>query len=398
MRENLKGSASGSFLAFRMSNYAREEDPAEYFQRYDNWFQRADITVNAKSADGYRSPSSYYARDSRIVGTGDYYSPPVFDRKGRGWEYEGMAAFSLPRPDINAYASHNNVNYLRTRILNNIKDEVLDVAMLLAELQESTSLVTNNLMRVARSMDAVRRRKPESFSYLMHGRRRDGRRPTDKFLRETAGTFLEWKYGIMPVMYDIEGLSKGLDMANDGSLFDNPPLLVARAGLPPTVEETSHKPVSTYVDIQPVTCRTRYQASARCDFSVSGEGLRGLSRYGIGLGTVGTLLFERTPFSFVLNMAFPLAELIKAWTSISSGVNVRGYSETFYAERELVDTVAETVRPIGRMSNLSASKAVVFERRASGTVPMPLPFVRNPIKTGNLASVLALFTQLRKSS
>lgn len=133
------------------------------------------------------------------------------------------------------------------------------------------------------------------------------------------------------------------------------------------------------------------------DYSINAEGIRGLSRYGIGLGTVATIAYERTPFSFVLNMAFPLAELIKAWTSLSSGVTVRGYSETFCVLYTVLPGSAPIHSGKGTASwKASDGRVLSFKRFGGSTVPMPLPFIRNPLKASNLATALALFTQLRK--
>jgi hypothetical protein len=363
-----------------------------------------DVKVNPAAADGFRSPSDYSA---------DLVGPVIVDATYGGERYygwpkiSGHERYSGNTPmvlDIQGLPTPESVmdswkNELRTKILVNLKDEILDVAMVLAEMQGTVDLIQNGLFRIARSMDAIKSRKRESYHFLMHGRTRDGRRPTDKFLRETASIFLEWKYGIMPTVYDVAGASQALDINDKGTLFNNPPLLTARTGLSTT---STHKVKGS---VQPfawpdadVSVVVKEQAAARVDYSISADGLRGLSRYGIGLGTVGTILFERTPFSFVLNMGFPLADMIKAWTSISAGCEVRGYTETFYVSYQVEQG---RVSPFGdgRSLTWATAKSPVsqFIRNGGSAVPMPLPFVRNPIKTGNIASVLALFTQLRKS-
>lgn len=312
------------------------------------------------------------------------------------WKFEGTSQLGLaPSYD------HPNINNVRMKLLNNVRAEVLDVAMVLAEISGTANTLSTNLLRLARSMDAVKRRKPESFAFLLTGRRRDNRRPTDKFLRETAGTYLEWKYGIMPTVYDIEGACKGLDMSADGSLFDNPPLLVARA------RDLNIRSVTQQVDIveaaggsarASLDYTTRSEIKARCDYRVSGEGLRGLNRYGIGLGSVATVLFDKTPFSFVLNMALPIAELIKAWTALA-GVDVVGYCETHYQQTEVKPQSTVTrIRGIDTVVKIHEQKVTSWRRDAFPRVPMPMPYLRNPVKVGNLSTVLALFTQMRKPS
>lgn len=361
-------------------------------------FTKADLVVNERQHDGFRQPSDYYGQRDWFAFTATVTQPRYADPVAFGvWEYGkfgDIACRVRPADAISVQEVERRLrDPLRTKILINIKDEVLDVAMVLAEMQGTCDVITNGLYKIARTMDAVRARKPESFYYLMNGRRRDARRPTDKFLRETAKTYLEWKYGVMPTIMDVQGASRALDINEEGSLFDNPALMVARANL----QEELTEEVSVFNQDWPnatADIRCRVMASARADYSVNAEGIRGLSRYGIGLGTVATIAFERTPFSFVLNMAFPLAELIKAWTSLSGGVDVRGYSETFAVEY----TVLAGRYPFengGFLTWPAGSTCLSFKRNGSGSIPMPLPFVRNPLKAGNLATALALFTQLR---
>lgn len=367
------------------------------------------LTRNPK-VNGYRKPSSY-VRSVQTKTTGMY--PTSGNMLLVPYEYEGTF-YSKGRPGYPLYRycrmsaavtwpdNRPNINNVRMKLLNNIRSEVLDVAMVLAEIQGTAQTLGNNLVRLARSLDQVKLRRPDSFYYLLNGRRKDNRRPTDKFLRETSGAFLEWKYGIMPTIYDIQGACKGLDMNEDGSFFDNPPLLVARA------VDRNTSTFSVPVDIvgpgishrDTVDVSVTSELKARCDYRVEGEGLRGLNRYGLGLGTVGTVLFDKTPFSFVLNMAIPIADLIKAWTALA-GVSVVGYSETLYREAHIeakTINIPSSPRDTGLLicETENVKKISEMARTAFDRVPMPVPYVRNPVKVSNAMTALALFTQLRK--
>lgn len=379
-------------------------DPPEgYGSSAANLFEKSNLIVNAKQHDGYRTPSPYQGVTEIAAHKVDVTVPEYSEREGWGmahYRYSGDMVVSF-RPwwfyGV-ATAESDYKNPLRMKILNNIKDEILDVAMVLAEMQSTTTMLIDGLGRIARSLDAIKARKPESFHYLMHGRRKDGRRPTDKFLRETAGTYLEWKYGIMPTVYDVAGASKALDINEKGSLWDNPPLMVARAVIKDKFVVDGYMS-APYWSNPECLLELSVDAAARADYSVNAEGIRGLSRYGIGLGTVATIAFERTPFSFVLNMALPLAELIKAWTSLSAGVDVRGYSETFYVSYKVLAGQHSIHSGRGFLKwNDSTSRIISFKRNGGSDIPMPVPFLRNPLKTGNLATILALFTQLRRPS
>lgn len=379
-------------------------------QKTSAWhgFEKPDETIkNPVDSSGYRNPSPWKTTWASGLKNNLSVLLDVNQEFDFGSPYEqsavGSFATYLQCPSGHASLSKNE---LRMKILNNLREEILDVAMVLAEMQETASTLGNNLLRVGRSLETVRKKRPKSFHYLMHGKTYDNRRPTDKFLRETAGTFLEWKYGIMPTIYDIEGATAGLDLNRTGGLFDNPPLMVARAQMVRESTFTVDKSANIAALGGSFSKKLTFPVQrfdilkARADFSVNGEGLRGLNRYGIGLGTVATVAFDRTPFTFVLNMALPIADLIKAWTALA-GVDVRGYTETAYTSYE-VKAGSQTVLgdagfgPAKTYVSWDKSKGSFFTREAFPRPPMPAPFIRNPIKVSNLSTVLALFTQLRK--
>lgn len=370
-------------------------DQESVVSRHYGFTKPAVVRVNPK-VDGYRKPSPY-----RVTYAGNaFLRSKTFGEfaqsGGNVWSIDGdmpMRAGLSPIYDWD----FNEVQFLRTRVLNNVRSEILDVAMVLAEISGTAETLTGNLLKVARSMDAIKKRKPDSFHFLLTGERRDRRRPTEKFLHDTAGEYLQWKYGIMPSVYDIAGACKGLDMSADGSLFDNPPLLVARSSRRwSKVEQWQFdQPAAPwgqpYVRV-PVTIER--ELHARLDYRVDGEGLRGLNRYGLGLTSLATVAFDKTPFSFVLNMAIPIADLIKAWGALA-GVHPISYVETAYAKAYSQGGIFTDLREAWVTHDIAPGDlGFVFDRRVFDSPPMPLPFVRNPVSVGNVSSVLALFTQM----
>lgn len=421
MIKNVSGISASAVQNHKVEFVATPEHNYENNRDWDTtwWtgFITPPVTSNPKQSDGYRTPSSYSgvpALNTGAAGTLTFtpwstaVSVPLIEepkvavntRLGlvQTWTTRGdcLAYIRLTETEVPNWQRQD----LRMRILNNAKDEVLDVAMVLAEIGKTAQMGANLLLRIGRSMDTLRRRKPESFAYLMHGRMGvDKRRLSDKFLRETASSFLEWKYGIMPSIYDLQGVTEALDMNEKGSLFDNPALCVARAS---NVSSGSSEAVlqarafTTFGKYTTVT--SKISGKARLDFRVESEGLRGLNRYGLGLGTVATVLWDKKPLSFVLDMVLPIADLIKAWTSLT-GVTPIGYTETFYKEFSVPSADMSILNVNGQFTQRVRTpelKLVGFERLGQSSPIMPVPFVRNPLKVNNLQTVLALFTQMRK--
>lgn len=374
-------------------------------------FIRSDVKVNPK-IDGFRKPSSYSAVTQPWV---DYRMPAKstalqlitdYNERFNGYWMESMSGSVVGycSPDLPNLASHNRINKLRTKILNNIKDEVFDVAMVLAELQSTVDTCTSAMSRIGYSLNAVLKKDKRVFEYLWTGKMptgKDGRvvtgRHLDRFNRQVSSMYLEWKYGVMPSVLDFKGACKALDINEKDGLFNNPPLLVARA-----VEKDEHAgSTSVQYAIEAggsevhgeLAWKGQSTLKARCDFRVRGDGLRGLSRYGLGLGTIPTVMWDKTPFSFVFDMVVPVASMLKAWTALS-GCEVLGYCETLHQKWEVLPGTCRGTR-LNSVYTCEGGDGIHMDRRAYDTVPMPLPFVQNPIKSGNAMTVLSLFTQLR---
>lgn len=319
------------------------------------------------------------------------YASSIWSAEGGSW---ASVPTAWPKPSTDA---------LWTKARNAVAEETMDVAMVLAEMQGSVDLVTSGLSRIARSMELVRLRRPHHFYYLLNGRTRDNRRPTDKFLRESAGTYLEWKYGVMPSVMDVQGGLDSLTELEQATFFGRAPVMTARAREVATSELTTQAQVSierfrAYLEL---SWQLKTELYARIDYEVNCEALRGLRRFGIGWSTIPTVAFERTPFSFVLNMAIPIADIIKAWGALA-GVSVRAVCLTTYREANIdhklmgTEFVGYPTDPEVRDVDVT-KKFSSFTRNPLPRVPIPMPYIRNPVKTGNLSTVLALFTQLRKS-
>lgn len=379
--------------------------------------QRSDIARNPKDDTGFRAPSSYTAKVTcqasegynRVpVGTAtvvpaQYPSPWGFDYE---WSGNQMLIWEKDMSK-NQNPGFNQTQALRTKILNNVQDEIVDVAMVLAEIGATASTGAGLMLRIGRSMQAIARKDMRVFEKLWNGKHPTDAagkplrgRYLDRFNRQASGMYLEWKYGIMPTVYDLQGITKGLDANEDGSLWGYPPLLVARA-VNSSVETYEargyvHEAGGTTPPVKYIvkdTCTHK----ARLDYRVESDLMRGLNRYGLGLTSVATVAWDKTPFSFVFDMVMPIAQIIKAWGAMA-GVNPAGYCETWHVKRELA--LAATTTPNGRggaidVCKLDLEDELILNRTAYPSVPMPLPFIKNPVKVGNIATVLSLFTQLR---
>lgn len=279
------------------------------------------------------------------------------------------------------------------RLYSNVHAEKMDVSMALAEFGQSVNTFQTAAMRVLRSMDTVRLKHRRSFDYLMHGRVTD-RRITDAFLRDTQSIYLSWKYGINPTLSDIRGFTEMWDPDATDPSINGAFFLTARAS------SKSKRLTTCRVEVTQSTAATGNvpaeivnEIAMRLDYRINNSTLRGLNRYGIGLTSLPTVVFDKTPFSFVLNMLVPISETIKAWGA-TQGTSTLGFTETDYQSLNLRYGSFSSAN--GAVIGVTPQSYVNMVRRAGPNGPPAYPYVRNPVKTGNLASVLALATTLRK--
>lgn len=379
-------------------------------------FNRSDIVTNPK-IDGFRAPSNYYAsryfnntRDNgklTVVGTATAFPSEFTNQWGQKYALTGEQELTWQRSTKNETPPFNSTQELRMKILNNLQSEILDVAMVLAELGSTATTGANLMLRIGRSMQAIGRKDMRVFEKLWSGKHpRDSRgrrlsgRSLDRFNRQTADIYLEWKYGIMPTVYDLQGVVNSLDPSVQDSLWNSPPLLVARAsnnrvdsyGGSGNVRNAGghNSPVEFAIE-------DRVTHKARLDYRVEHDLMRGLNRYGIGLTSLATVAWDKTPFTFVFNMVMPISQIIKAWGAMA-GVQPVGYCETWHVNRTIrlkQKVVPNRTQPYSNICKLTSDSEMIMRRSASKSVPMPLPFIRNPVKVGNIATVLSLFTQMR---
>lgn len=380
--------------------------------------ERDDVRQGVVDTDGFRRPTPYSFYAGYKANRFGVYSvgPAMVDYQAQltlGHRYPTelqVRGQGIVNIGALSKASLPDRNHTLTKALNNLRAENFDLSMTLAEAQQSVDTFAGAAHRIGRLMGAVRQKDPRVYDYLWTGKYpRDGKgKPIrgqylDRFNRTAAAAFLEWKYGIMPSVLDAKGALKGLERLGRGEYHLGPPLLVARANdkrkQTVTCDLFIAEPGGNSSLRNPAAAvEATLERSIRIDYEVACSSLRALNSFGIGFSTIPTLVFERTPFSFVFNMVVPIAEIIKAWGALQ-GVTPRGFSETSYEEYELSSGYATSDYP-GAVppGTCTYPKRLIYrkaDRKVGVSPPFPAPYVKNPVTTGNMASVLSLFTSLR---
>lgn len=147
------------------------------------------------------------------------------------------------------------------------------------------------------------------------------------------------------------------------------------------------------------TAQVERRVYARIDALPANEAL--ISLASLGITNPLLILWERMPYSFVVDWFLPVGAWIESFDAML-GYESGYYSSSFYAKAQWVDDYHGKVEYPAWMSNagvfeqkyLGRKMVLVVDRDVSDSVPLPtMPRLKNPASLGHMANGLALLTQ-----
>lgn len=333
----------------------------------------------------WRKASSYY-RGAMVChwSPADYsYRSGTFRYKVTGFRYSmagtGFGGFKpwsglLAKGDEIAYS--DGQGRARTECLLKLKERKANYGQFLAEAVRSVDMVADRLGTLADLLLAVK-----------HGRlgaikRAFGYRPSSKDL---ANGLLEWQYGWLPLCSDLYA------MVEDAKETLKPPLIM-------TAKRTVRNIITDESDIYqaPVTWRNRSQTVNvinKCQLSARVSDVVLNRATGMGLTNPASLAWELVPYSFVVDWAVPVGNMLEALSASAGLTFVDGF------ESEIRDGKArgEATRAATDFSgqwNIAHCEAYHFVRRSFGNFPAVMPYGKSPFSSNHVLTATALLRQL----
>lgn len=199
------------------------------------------------------------------------------------------------------------------------KDDGFNAAVFAAELGQTMSMFASTAIRVNRSARAARRgnfREAWDALGMSYSPRRSGigtGKPTSRpnvrvddgtITGRSADLLLEWSYGVLPLMNDLDAAAHKLATYISGK----PAVHVVRGRASRTVTSTSTLRPGVVLT---TTTQLSLQHTLQYRFS---DGLVAHAS-SLGLTNPGLLLYEKTPLSFVLDWFINLGEWLRAFSS-----------------------------------------------------------------------------------
>lgn len=352
-----------------------------YVRRRD--YSNNDIEL-VKGVTPWRPPSNYRRSISKIVHVpGDF----VYN----GYHYQGVifGDTNTERSYLTAYAGYTGVNFdlgqgdlawlpdernrAVTECLLKLKEDKVNVGQALAEAKRSANMLADTYSKFAKLLIAAKRR---DFRSLKRAFGRNARRSVVG--KGVADTYLQWKYGWLPLANDVYGAYQ---------LFQEkiePPLLLTAVRNISSNHDLSGN--TTYYTVDgSLQCNNTCKITARLSDAYLAEA------NALGLINPLSLGWELVPYSFVVDWVIPIGNVLEALTA-SAGLTFIGGYEGQRAEAESTAHY-KPYSVIGEKNYLKINSFNYRREKLSG-FPKPVPYVKSPFSNSNLKSAAALLRQL----
>lgn len=372
----------------------------EYQSRY---FQRSDVKVNPM-VNGWRAPSPY-SSDEWVVQYAEYRSAidwlPCWG--GGMWNYKLTGRVHTGH----CYFASENIqpqwrepverhwDPLYFMALKQAKDQAINLAITLATVNQTIDLVSGNLRKIATAMMQARTRDWDGLLRTL-GIRYNWRASS----RDIAGRWLEVAFGWSPLLSDIYGAIDEVGRTNQETGFT----IVSRATnrLVEEVVDVSYKGqwrnvISNAAYYAVGQGKVTRQESYRVNlwFEVDSPALKRASA--LGLTNPAEVLWDLTPWSFVLDWVVPIGDWIRSLDA-GFGLNLKAATGTWRRVEDLrLERFhsAEANEPCKTYQfSGSGGRNAVHQTRRVVLSKSPSPFyLKNPFDTWKAITAVALVRQ-----
>lgn len=280
--------------------------------------------------------------------------------------------------DLTVAVSSNIVNRSHTQALNKIKNQHIDLGVALGEGKRTLTLLASLVSRLARSLSHAKKGNWHSAFQAL------GLSFNKAWKKDLANLWLEYQYGLKPLVSDIYGAQEQLleGFKQKGMLFSASS--EAKEALSP-LEFWTTTP-STIEGPAFQLCKTVFWQE------ISRPWLYALSQ--LGLVNPASFAWELMRFSFVIDWLIPIGAFLSAFTASVGCDFVAGYQDRIvFADLKL----SNTFYPITKGSPFRATtRMYAFQRIVLTGWGLPIPYVKNPFSTSHLTTAIALVTQLKR--
>lgn len=405
------GSSKVAFTSLNQGRNCRPIDACSWVgeptrgTRDENWSIVRSNIVHNPIVNGWRRPSAYsFDKSETRQVKGHVYGQFLY---GQGTNSKGGsrlridgALFSVVGSTKFTAPSQNEIRALRTKALNQAKNQKLDFAMAIATRKQTAGMIGQMAGTLATAYSQARRRNFAAAAKTL-GIQNNVRQGT----KSVSSGWLQLQFGWRPLMNDIYGAYQTLV----SPIPENGKLVVVRTSnrnSTATSIEGAYSPWgSSYV-----TGHYRRDETHTRDMKVSywyrinEAGLYTINQ--TGLIDPMVVAWDLVPFSFVVDWLLPVGNFLRACTA-DVGLDYLGGSMTYFEKSTVKITstrattpelVHSSYRDNKASCSFSGSASNLRMRRTVENAPSASLYVKNPFSTFTVVTSLSLLTQRFQSS
>lgn len=273
--------------------------------------------------------------------------------------------------------NYNNDNRAQVECMLKLRDSKVDLGAALGESRETLAFIAKNLGRALSAFRAARR-----------GNFREVARQLGTKFRQSKGSpfdgWMEYQYAWVPLYGDITGATKQLQ---DG-FRKKAQLVYARRVI--TDEVGSPDKWTT----------GRSTRKQRCVIVARVNNAKLLAISQIGLINPLAVAWELMPFSFVIDWAIPIGNVLNAVTAnlgfeFITGARSCSVEATFARQGSYQGAQFASGTPQGGRA-VGTTRFKSYDRVAMGGFPLPMPYYKSPFSVSHVTSALAILRSLTR--
>jgi hypothetical protein len=278
-----------------------------------------------------------------------------------------------PRTDPNLIARAETECRLK------IADSDINVGVAIAEMKQTLGGIGENATRLFTAFRAFKRGRPlEGLKAL---RVSGGKRPLSK---DAASQWLEYSFAWKPLLADIEGAYKALQkgMTKSPLLFN----VVRNVQFGDALSVSPSSNESGRISAQGII-----GSKVKLWYYIDDPVLHLLTS--LGLTNPATIVWEKVPFSFVVDWFLPIGNVLDSLTATLGCSFHAGFRTDFVKATGIVELAGYSYSPNESSSSQSFSLQS-YKRTRYYSFPLPRPYIKSPFSGAHIASAVALVRQL----
>lgn len=364
---------------------------------YRRYVSSKPTPVKGKFVNGWRYPTAYrrgvlYADEpsgsaiwNNYGGTTqnryDYYSEEI-----PGWSVNGLTEWSTYLRygawNMTGVTPPENMRArVDTEILNKLSSGNLNLGVAIAESRETVSMLSQNVISLVRAYSAARRGNwKQVFTQLGIGKHRFK-------AKDVSSRWLEISFGWKPLISDIHAAYELLSV----KLTERMPMRAVRSVTSSESWDNTATDSSTLLKKRYYTETVSRKATLW--YYINDSRLAWASS--LGLLNPAVIVWEKVPFSFLVDWIIPVGNMLEACTNALGLTFISGsYTDKSTASGKMTWAYKNqdpTKSWVGSFEQTFS--ATQYSRKAVSSFPLPRPYYKSPISTAHAILALTLIHQ-----